>query len=232
MERDKRIHLDSDHHGPHSGSVDQAHPRRKSSTSDLKNSSQSHHNAEHLEAKPIWAHGSWEIDDHPSFWDTYVKEAAAYDRRMIDGWFKMLDNLLIYAGLFSAASASFISYTQGGLETDPAEKTVDLLRLILIHRNDNKEFSEEELGLTPFVSTAFDRAVNSVLYTSLSCSLLVALGAAIGKDWLAHYDYSVTGVATAHFLSGPVRQRKLNGLKLWQFALLIQLLPIILQLSL
>ncbi|KAG8938773.1 hypothetical protein FRC03_006912, partial [Tulasnella sp. 419] len=97
---------------------------RKSSSADLKDPSYVH-------AEPIGEHGSWEIDDHPGFWDTYVKEAAAYDRRMIDGWFKMLDNMLIYAGLFSAASASFISYTQGGLESDPAETMVDLLRLIL-----------------------------------------------------------------------------------------------------
>ncbi|KAG8926993.1 hypothetical protein FRC02_008546 [Tulasnella sp. 418] len=195
-------------------------------------SSDSKSDPSHVRAAPIEEKGSWDLFDHPNFWGTYVKEAAAYDRRMIDGWFRVLDNLLIYAGLFSAASASFISYTQNGLEANPSKTAVDLLRLILVHRNDNEQFTPEQLGLAPFVASEIDRAVNATLNTSLSCSLLVALGAAIGKDWLTHYDYAVTGVATAHFLSGPVRQRKLNGLKLWQFALLIRLLPFILQVSL
>ncbi|KAG8953594.1 hypothetical protein FRC03_011711, partial [Tulasnella sp. 419] len=174
---------------------------------------------------------SWKIDDDTSFWQTYITEAEDYDKELVDGWNKALDNLLVFSGLFSAVNTAFIIETYKSLQPDPAEDTANMFRLFLKHRNDNHQFSDEELrfGFTGTPRTAI--RTNSIFFASLSCSLLVAIGAVQGKDWLTQYDHSGLA-AKPPSLQARVRQEKFDGLERWRFRLFIALLPLLLQISL
>ncbi|KAG8960058.1 hypothetical protein FRC03_007103, partial [Tulasnella sp. 419] len=66
---------------------------------------------------------SWRIDDDTSFWQTYITEAEKYDKEMVDGWNRSLDNLLVFSGLFSGVNTAFIIETYKLLQQDPAEET-------------------------------------------------------------------------------------------------------------
>ncbi|KAG8948444.1 hypothetical protein FRC03_000725 [Tulasnella sp. 419] len=204
--------------------------------SHLKSTRPSSQNQEKLELLSDSEHHSsnlrpWRIDDDMSFWQTYITEAEKFDKEMVDGWNRSLDNLLVFSGLFSGVNTAFIIETYKLLQQDPAEETARMFRLLLKHRNDDHQFSDEELGLTFGGAERPAIRINSIFFASLSCSLLVALGAVQGKDWLTHYDHH--GLASKpHSAQARNRQKKLDGLKRWKFRLLISFLPLLMQISL
>ncbi|KAG8919032.1 hypothetical protein FRC02_001968 [Tulasnella sp. 418] len=176
-------------------------------------------------------HRSWRIDEDTSFWQTYITEAEKFDKEMVDGWNQSLDNLLVFSGLFSAVNTAFIIETYKSLRQDPADEIARMFRLLLKHRNDDYQFSDKELG---FAFEGPERPairINSIFFASLSCSLLVALGAVQGKDWLTRYNHP--GLASKPYsVQAHYRQKKLDGLERWGFRLLVRFLPFLMQLSL
>ncbi|KAG8919988.1 hypothetical protein FRC02_001221, partial [Tulasnella sp. 418] len=114
------------------------------------------------------------------------------------------------------------------LQPDPIETTNVLLRLLITHRNDNVTLSDDALNPSSKNSSAI--SINSVFFTSLSFSLTAAFGAVTAKQWLT--EYSNTGGIKALHLQGRERQAKFKGLKNWHFRFIIDLLPILLQISL
>jgi len=71
--------------------------------------------------------------------------------------------------------------------------------------------------------------VSILLYTSLSASLLAAFLAMVGKQWLNRYIRHQGGSVAERCED---RQRKLDGLKRWQFRIIVESPPVLLQLSL
>jgi len=71
--------------------------------------------------------------------------------------------------------------------------------------------------------------VQSILYTSLATSLLAAFLAMLGKQWINRYIRNRGGSAAK---KSRRRQRKLDGLKNWRFYLVIETIPVMLQLAL
>jgi hypothetical protein len=69
-----------------------------------------------------------------------------------------------------------------------------------------------------------------ILYISLFSTLLAALLAVLGKQWLLHYD-SVGERGTIEE-RGLERQRKFDGMRRWKFDLVMQIFPLLLQFSL
>ncbi|KAJ7927020.1 hypothetical protein B0H13DRAFT_1705265 [Mycena leptocephala] len=69
-----------------------------------------------------------------------------------------------------------------------------------------------------------------LLYFSLFSTLLAALLAVLGKQWLLHYD-SVGQKGTVD-QRGLERQRKFDGLRRWKFHIIMQIFPLLLQFSL
>ncbi|KAJ7737714.1 hypothetical protein B0H16DRAFT_1571554 [Mycena metata] len=70
----------------------------------------------------------------------------------------------------------------------------------------------------------------SLLYVSLGCTLLAALFAVFGKQWLMYY--STAGDKGTLEARGLRRQRKLDGLRKWKFDMVMQLFPLLLQFGL
>ncbi|KAJ7800285.1 hypothetical protein B0H14DRAFT_2231903, partial [Mycena olivaceomarginata] len=69
-----------------------------------------------------------------------------------------------------------------------------------------------------------------LLYVSLSLTLLAALLAVLGKQWLVYYV--AAGERGTIESRGLERQRKLDGLRKWKFDTVMQLFPILLQFAL
>jgi Family of unknown function (DUF6535) len=117
------------------------------------------------------------------------------------------------------------------LSPQPSDTTNALLK-VLINKIDNGTFPEQEASLPMWKgpSTAIIW-IQSLVYTSLSLSLLVAFGGVLGKQWLGHFKTSRFGQGTLRERCTQ-RQRKLDGLTTWHFNIIIAILPILLQLSL
>ncbi|KAJ7759569.1 hypothetical protein B0H16DRAFT_1533767, partial [Mycena metata] len=73
-------------------------------------------------------------------------------------------------------------------------------------------------------------AVQSLLYISLFTTLLAALLAVLGKQWVMHYQ--AAGSRGTMEERGLERQRKLDGLRRWKFDAILQMFPLLLQLAL
>jgi len=133
------------------------------------------------------------------------------------------------AGLFSAISAAFVAIVQPKLEPDPNEMTAAYLQ-VLIHTMNNSLFPDVDpssvawTGPPPEIVT-----VQSLLYACLATSLLAAFLAILGKQWVNRYFRNRRGSAVD---KSRDRQRKLDGLKSWRFYLVIETIPVLLQLAL
>ncbi|KAG8952418.1 hypothetical protein FRC04_004478 [Tulasnella sp. 424] len=113
------------------------------------------------------------------------------------------------------------------LSADASSETNALLRL-LVMKVGNTTLTPS--GLSP-AFTPDSRSVleNCLLYSSLCCSLLAAVGAMLGKEWLQSFDRS--GQAGPLEQQGRFRQRKYNGVQQWHLETIILFLPNILLLS-
>ncbi|KAG8940623.1 hypothetical protein FRC03_005282 [Tulasnella sp. 419] len=170
------------------------------------------------------------IDSDTSFWQTYITEAERYDKEIVDGWSRALDNLLVFSGLFSAVNTAFIIETYQLLQPDHAEDTANMFRLFLKHRHDDHQFTDEDLDFFKSSPRSAIRT-NSLFFASLSCSLLVAIGAVQAKDWLTQYDHN--GLAAKPLsVQARTRQKKFDGLERWRFRLFLAVLPLLLKIAL
>ncbi|KAK6977673.1 hypothetical protein R3P38DRAFT_2581199, partial [Favolaschia claudopus] len=86
---------------------------------------------------------------------------------------------------------------------------------------------QPEFETTPSCLTVI---AQSLLYISLGSTLLAALLAVLGKQWLMYY--SAAGERGTVEARGLERQRKLNGLEKWRFELVMQAFPLLLQFGL
>ncbi|KAH7920860.1 hypothetical protein BV22DRAFT_1020451, partial [Leucogyrophana mollusca] len=182
---------------------------------------------ETLQESTIAQHGS--KDARSRFWRTYKREAAEYDSEFLDSHRSNMDIVLIFSGLFSAVCTSFIIAMEPSLNADPTDTTQALLK-ILIHTINNDTFPGQNLqppewtGPTPTVIWT-----QTLIYASLSASLLAALGAMLGKQWLSHFSHLGRGSVDAR---GRRRQQKLDGLQAWHLDAVLECLPVLLQISL
>ncbi|KAG1721389.1 uncharacterized protein EDB91DRAFT_1064410, partial [Suillus paluster] len=94
---------------------------------------------------------------------------------------------ILQAGLFSAVSTTFLGIMHPNLSPAPTDTTNALLMMIYSQLN-NTTFPGQVFSLPswdgPVWVTIWTQAL---LYASLSVSLLAALGAVLGKQWLRDY---------------------------------------------
>ncbi|TCD62927.1 hypothetical protein EIP91_006225 [Steccherinum ochraceum] len=160
-------------------------------------------------------------------WHLYSKEAEDFDGELYDKYDGSMDSVMIFAGLFTAADATFASIMRPDLSPDPNLQTQALLQAVI------STFNATSQPLTILEWTGPSRTtvwVQSLLYASLACSLFAALGGLLGKQWLSNYKtIEERGTIEARCKD---RQRKLDGMKRWRFLAILDVLPTLLQLSL
>ncbi|KAH7918738.1 hypothetical protein BV22DRAFT_1024071, partial [Leucogyrophana mollusca] len=122
-------------------------------------------------------------DGTSRFWAMYKRHAEEYDSEFFEKYKDDMDIVLIFAGLFSAVSTSFLTAMQSSLSPDPTDTTNALLMQV-VHALNNTAFAGQNLEPPawngPGSTTIW---VQSFIYASLSASLLAALGAMLGKQW-------------------------------------------------
>ncbi|KIJ48411.1 hypothetical protein M422DRAFT_162661, partial [Sphaerobolus stellatus SS14] len=121
----------------------------------------------------------------PQFWTTYGRIAKQADEEFLERYNGDLDVQLIFAGLFSAVSSTFIVDMGTALQLDPSDTTNALLAF-LIEAGYNKSVPPQ-LIITPAAAVAAPQLfviwTQGLAYTSLCLSLLAAFAAVLGKQW-------------------------------------------------
>ncbi|KAF7291257.1 hypothetical protein MIND_01269500 [Mycena indigotica] len=162
--------------------------------------------------------------EHAQIWKLYMDIAQNFDKSLAETFNSDLDSLLIFAGLFSAILSAFLIEVRRGLEEDLQSVTNTLLKnLIQVQANASSIIPPTE----PFSPTPSTRFVNALWFTSLTFSLLSALGASAAKSWvtqLAKLSGSSWSNASAHC-------RRLRGIQRWHFAAFVQSLPFFLHVA-
>ncbi|EJD45063.1 hypothetical protein AURDEDRAFT_64803, partial [Auricularia subglabra TFB-10046 SS5] len=116
--------------------------------------------------------------DTAHIWRAYDRFAREEDRDRVSHWNRGLDNLALFAGLFSAVTTAFIIESQQDTEPDYARLTF----LVLNATAAGIPFKEEPFFIDPNV-----RVINCLWISSLMLSLTAALIAIMGKDWIGMY---------------------------------------------
>ncbi|KAH8106844.1 hypothetical protein BXZ70DRAFT_253047 [Cristinia sonorae] len=169
------------------------------------------------------------IDPRLRFWSAYRGAAERYDDEFLRKYNNDMDSSMILAGLFSAVCASFAQIMAPDLSPDSNVTTQLLLQALLVAVNGTSPLS------TPIPSTwagptATAIWVQSLLYASLSCSLFAVLGAVLAKQWLINYS----GIAEKGTIErrSMDRQAKLDAIETWHLVTILEIVPILLQMSL
>ncbi|KAH7906337.1 hypothetical protein BJ138DRAFT_1016407, partial [Hygrophoropsis aurantiaca] len=122
-------------------------------------------------------------DPRSRLWAIYRREAKEYDESFLERYKDDMDIVLIFAGLFSAVSTTFITSIQSNLDQDPTAITNTLLMQI-VHANNASAFAGQNLELPPWNGPGPMMIwTQSLIFASLAASLLAALGAVLGKQW-------------------------------------------------
>ena len=132
--------------------------------------------------------------------------------------------------MFSAVTSAFIIEVNSQIQPDPNVETAALLR-VLIYKIDNTTFGSNVPALPQWSGPP--RAIvqaQAILFASLAVSLISALLAMLGKQWLNRYE-SIERRGSAIERSHS-RQRKLDGIIVWYFDYVMESLPLILQVGL
>ena len=129
--------------------------------------------------------------------------------------------------MFSAVTSTFIVQIIPDLRPDPADLTNAILLQIL---QQHSSFGRvDPLAPVSNAPTGVVRA-QSILFASLSITLLVAFVAVLGKQWIMYYTRATT---FGNIIDrGKERQVKFAGFRKWGFRLIMELLPVMLQLAL
>jgi hypothetical protein len=132
--------------------------------------------------------------------------------------------------LFSAISTSFAITIQTNLEPDPNDTTAAYLRAILLTLNHSAALGELPTPPTAWSGPAQEIVTaTNLLYASLIISLLAAFVAMLGKQWLNRYLRDA-GTSVAERCGD--RERKRNGIERWPFEMIVESLPVMLQIAL
>lgn len=113
------------------------------------------------------------------------------------------------------------------LSPDPSDETNHLLRFLVL-RIENQTLTPADLS-PPFSPASTSVIANCFLLSSLCFSLLAAVGAMLGKEWLQNYDR--TGRSGPLEAQGRFRQQKYTAAQQWRLEEIVQLLPNALLLS-
>jgi len=101
---------------------------------------------------------------------------------------------------------------------------------ILIHTMNNSLFPDADPSSAAWIGPPREIVtVQSLLYASLTTSLFAAFLAMLGKQWVNRYLRNRGGSAAD---KSRDRQRKLDGFEKWHFRIVIESLPVMLQLAL
>ncbi|KIM27228.1 hypothetical protein M408DRAFT_171114 [Serendipita vermifera MAFF 305830] len=157
-------------------------------------------------------------EDAP-IWAQYLEESEIEDKELAFIWNSSLDSLLVFAGLFAAILTAFLIESSKDLKEDPQEHLLTEILGTLRNVPNTNPFEPERSSLH----------VNGLWFTSLTLTLISALGGVLAKGWLAKYN---PASRQAHANQACERHLRANRAREWQLAPLITGVPLLIQISL
>ncbi|KAF5325004.1 hypothetical protein D9619_009818 [Psilocybe cf. subviscida] len=160
-----------------------------------------------------------------------LKPMLEQDNIQCNAWKDEVQNLLIFAGLFSAVVTAFIIESYQRLQPDPNDAIVSLLAHIA-EKLDNPSVNATVSVASIVSDTNFSPSrsninINIFWFVSLVLSLTVALIGVVALQWLRehqHYDSSLKPHETVAIL-----HMRLDGLEDWYVPQIFAGLPLLLQ---
>ncbi|KAG1850166.1 hypothetical protein F4604DRAFT_1535993, partial [Suillus subluteus] len=124
-------------------------------------------------------------DNRSRFWGVYKRVAEEHDGEFLERYTGDMDIVLVFSGLFSAVSTSFIVAMESSLSPDPSDTTNALLKqLVYIGLGNFTAAGSAPLDpASTWSATEPALRIQMIAYASLSMSLLAAFGAVLGKQW-------------------------------------------------
>lgn len=190
--------------------------------------------------------------DDARVWRVCNQESSNFDYELVNRWLSILDSLFIFvsqvlvvkcpylhthyqAALFSAVVASFLVQTTQSLHKDNTAISASLLtELVLIQRaiatSSNVTIPHSTLTFnSTFTSTSQDVWLNSLWFTSLALTLVIALVAGFVKQWLL--SYLANNVGTSPKIRALTRQYRYRGVVEWGVPSIIESLPVLMNIA-
>ncbi|KAJ3545834.1 hypothetical protein NM688_g5582 [Phlebia brevispora] len=171
-------------------------------------------------------------------WETTRDTIQEQNQDIVDNWKDELNNLLVFAGLFSAVVTAFTVESYSWLQQDPGDASNILLAYISVQLSSFSStpgFINSSAPALPlknvtssFVPAAFAVPVNTLWVLSLTLSLIAAFFAIAVQQWLRHLRLpsDISARQAVQLLS-----LRSDGVETWQVPGIISLLPLLLQIA-
>ncbi|KAG1718082.1 hypothetical protein EDB19DRAFT_1611293, partial [Suillus lakei] len=123
-------------------------------------------------------------DNRSRFWGVYKRVAEEHDGEFLERYTSDMDIVLVFSGLFSTVSTSFIVVMESNLSPNPSDTTNALLtQLVQIGLGNIAAVYTPAAPASTWSPTTTALRIQAIAYASLSMSLLAAFGAVLGKQW-------------------------------------------------
>ncbi|KAE9402171.1 hypothetical protein BT96DRAFT_778949, partial [Gymnopus androsaceus JB14] len=156
-------------------------------------------------------------------WEHCVTAVRDFDQDFVGNWRGDMDNVLIFAALFSAIVTAFIIESYQSLSQDP---TTQLLSEIVARLNQSSTTSTaDNTSFSPDTSSVI---INVFWFTSLILSVNTAVMAIVIKQWLLDYTWNISSKPASPQSVLVSRQFRYEGLIKWKLPLMVALVPVLL----
>lgn len=122
--------------------------------------------------------------DGGHFYKHYDRLAKDSDEDLVESIRETLDGLLVFSGLFAGVNSAFLAVSLSMMSPDP---TQDLIRELIKLSSNSTLTPTTDLQPAPFSPSSDAILVNQLFTGSLTCSLVAAFFAVLGKQWIAYY---------------------------------------------
>ncbi|KJA15645.1 hypothetical protein HYPSUDRAFT_97051, partial [Hypholoma sublateritium FD-334 SS-4] len=149
------------------------------------------------------------------------------DKAQCEAWKDEVQNLLIFAGLFSAVVTAFVIATYPNLQADPNVTIIQLLSRISNSLESPLNSSSPALQPSPFPSfspASSTIRINIYFFISLILSLATVLIGIVSLQWLREHQ-SYTGSFTPQNRFSAIHMR-LEALEKWRVPEVFSALPL------
>ncbi|KAH9474347.1 hypothetical protein JR316_0012805 [Psilocybe cubensis] len=157
-------------------------------------------------------------------WNCVLEPYRKNDRIQCEAWKDEVQNLLIFAGLFSAVVTAFTVESYKNLQPDPNDTIVYLLAQLV---DSSSNVSNVALPPPIFVRSASALRVNIFWFLSLVLSLTTVLVGIVGLQWIREHQQYTDEIDPRNSLS--VFRMRSHGLREWFVPQIFTGLPLLLQ---
>ncbi|TFK30279.1 hypothetical protein FA15DRAFT_752367 [Coprinopsis marcescibilis] len=157
-------------------------------------------------------------------WKKAREMIEKYDQAMCSAWKDDIDQILLFAGLFSATVTSFTVESYQWLSKSPEDSSTELLAFIATQLSPGVALPDS-LVVEPFEVSAVDVHINVLWFLSLALSVSTVFVGILCLQWLTKYQRDP---GLPHKDAVALRQMRFEGLLFWQIPNIIGLLPILL----